>query len=192
MPATSRRQRARRNEVTYSSPTVKKSRAHSRRVLPDGSVVHVTASNTGKGKHWRWVYPETDEIAASMTGTSSSTSTESVKDYTQGGRFVTPISSVQRISPSIQNAPRRREKHHPRPTSAPTPVQRLVAPENTIPWEKELETPKHGSSSVCPGRPALGPHGTWLVDDEGNYIVIPVERSSQVHHVNESKKDSAK
>ncbi|KAF8621773.1 hypothetical protein AX15_007509 [Amanita polypyramis BW_CC] len=178
MPATPRHRRRQRNEYK-SWPSACKKLEYEIRRLTDGSTVHVTASGTGIGTHWRWIYTETDEAEAPVTSAPSSLSTKGAGQYPQSSRFITPVPSIQQIPPSILNAPRRREKRHPKPAGAPTPARQPVVPENTIPWEKDLEAQKHGPSGARPERRALGPHGTWLVDEGGNCIIIPEEEGQK-------------
>ncbi|KAK2465082.1 hypothetical protein APHAL10511_002890 [Amanita phalloides] len=188
MPVTTRSQRARQNQDKPDSLTIITSGGQNKRTLRDGTVVRITTSDTGKGKHWRWIYPEMDESAQSKSSPSPPTCSDDTDELAQQGGFITPVSTMQTLSPSIQCAPRRREKHHPRPPDAVEGARRPLASDNTIPWERDLN--KTESPGREPVRQALGPHGTWLVNDEGNCAVTPIRTSPSVARVTENEEGS--
>ncbi|KIL56926.1 hypothetical protein M378DRAFT_172291 [Amanita muscaria Koide BX008] len=200
MPVRTRRQRAQapsHSDLSHplsSAPTNVSSSNREERHLADGTIVNVTVSATGKGKHWRWVYPEGDSsgntsaalpvLAPDLAYPTPPPSTNAA--HPQHGKLITPASSMQQIiQASIQNAPRKPEKHLPRAEGAPLVQKRPLRAEDTIAWENELKvsSKKRYWPKVGPTGQALGPYGTWLMNDAGEYIVYPVRKSPRVNKV---------
>lgn len=175
MPATTRSQRAQQETASFPLTLQMPSNRRDASVLSaaDGTIVRVTASDTGEGKHWHWIYSETGDVGSKSNPPSP-----------ESNSLVTPVSSMPLLSPSLQHAPRRPEKHHPRLADAPELVHRPLAPDSTIPWvAPDSPTAKFGRISV-------GPAGTWLVDDEGNYIVTPVSKSPSLRYASQDQEGS--
>ena len=173
MPATTRSQRAQQEAASCPLTLQMPANGHGTSALSDGTIVRVTASDTGEGRHWRWVYSETGDAGSKSNPPSP-----------ESNSLVTPVSSMPLMSPSLQHAPRRREKHYPRLTDADTLVHRQLAQDSTIPWViRDSPTAKFG-------RISMGPAGTWLVDDEGNYIVTPVPKSPSLRYASQDQEGS--
>ncbi len=58
-----------------------------------------------------------------------------------------------------------------------------------MPWEMGLDMALRDSPTARFGHQVVGPHGTWLVDDEGEYIVTPASESpaSALQHFSQSQ-----
>ena len=164
MPVTTRNQRARQEAAACLSTVQIPADGHDTSELLDETPVQDTTSDTGEG-----IYSE--------TAAGSNPSLLATEQSSQCDNVVTPVSSMPFLPPSI-HAPRRRAKHHSKPADAHRLVRPPLAPENTMPWEMDLEKVLSNSSTARVGSRALGPHGTWLVDEEGNCIITPASESS--------------
>ena len=173
MPATTRSQRAQQEAASSALTLQMPSNSHGTSALSDGTIVRVTASDTGEGKHWRWVYSETGDVGSKSNPPSP-----------ESNSLVTPVSSMPLLSPSLQHAPRRREKHHPQLADAPELIHRQFAPDSAI------LSAIHDSPTAKFGRISMGPAGTWLVDDEGKYIVIPGPKSPSLRYASQDQEGS--
>jgi hypothetical protein len=186
MPVTTRSRRVQQEAAPCPLTLQMPSNRDGASTLPDGTIVRVTTSDTGEGKHWRWVYSETGDNG-SKSNPPPPESTVTFEEFPQCDSLVTPVSSMPLLPPSIQHA--RRERHYPRPADAPKLIHRHLAPDSTIPWETDLDSVTRDSPTAKFGRLAMGPEGTWLVDDEGNYIVMPMPKSPSFRYVSQDHED---
>ncbi|KAF8338707.1 hypothetical protein F5887DRAFT_1192136 [Amanita rubescens] len=173
MPVITRSRRAQQEAARCLSTIQIPANGYDMSRLSDGTILQVTTSDTGEGKHWRWTYSET----APKSNPSLLEGTLATEESSQCDNIVTPVSSMPFLPPSI-HAPRRREKHHSKPANAHRLVRPPLAPDSTIPWGMDLDKALRDSPTARFGHQAVGPHGTWLVDDEGEYMVTPTSGSS--------------